>query len=248
MTRQAAPADLKADATPGRRAKEPRIVPPPRDTILFKSAQAFCRVFTSTYFDLKVWGTEHVPRTGGVLFVANHQSFLDPILVGVRLPRALSYMAKSELFHVNPIFTWIIRSMGAFPVRQTGSAAGAIKESVERLQAGHGLTIYPEGGRTETGEIGKIEKGVALVVRKARVPVVPVAIDGAFEAFPIHRKMFRSFPIRMLYGPPMDLADQRPEEIVAAIDRGIRGLFGRLRDYRQREKLAPRPNLSPLSP
>src|SRR3982751_3264621 len=153
--------------------------PAPRESIPFKTAQAICRVFTSVYFDLKVWGIEHVPLTGGVLLVSNHQSFLDPVLLGVRLPRSLSYMAKSELFHVNPAFAWLIRSLGAFPVRQTGSAAGAIKEAVERLQTGHALNIYPEGGRTEDGEIARIEKGVALVIRKAKVPVVPAAIDGA---------------------------------------------------------------------
>src|SRR6478752_4669808 len=203
-----------------------------RESIPFKTAQAICRVFTSVYFDLKVWGIEHVPRTGGVLLVSNHQSFLDPILLGVRLPRSLSYMARSELFEVNPVFTWLIRSLGAFPVRQAGSAAGAIKEAVERLQEGRALNIYPEGSRTETGEIGPMEKGVALVIRKAKVPVVPVAIDGSYEAWRKGTTVFRPHPIRLLYGPPMDLADKRPDEIVGTIDRTIRGLFEQLRARR----------------
>jgi 1-acyl-sn-glycerol-3-phosphate acyltransferase len=206
--------------------------PTPRESIPFKSAQAICRVFTSVYFDLKVWGIEHVPRTGGVLLVSNHQSFLDPILLGVRLPRSLSYMARSELFEITPVFTWLIRSLGAFPVRQTGSAAGAIKEAVERLQEGRALNIYPEGSRTETGEIGPMEKGVALVIRKAKVPVVPVAIDGSFEAWRKGTKIFRPHPIRLLFGPPMDLGDKRPDEIVATIDRTVRGLFEELRARR----------------
>jgi 1-acyl-sn-glycerol-3-phosphate acyltransferase len=210
-------------------------VPPPRESIPFKFAQLICRVVTSVYFDLKVWGIEHVPRTGGVLLVANHQSFLDPILLGVRLPRSLSYMARSELFEVNPVFTWLIRSLGAFPVRQTGSAAGAIKEAVERLQEGRALNIYPEGSRTETGEIGPMEKGVALVIRKAKVPVVPVAIEGSFEAWRKGTTLFRPHPIRLLYGPPMDLNDKRPDEIVATIDRTVRGLFEELRARRASE-------------
>ena len=215
---------------------------PPRESIPFKVAQGICRVFTSVYFDLKVWGIQHVPRTGGVLLVSNHQSFLDPILLGVRLPRSLSYMARSELFEVNPVFTWLIRSLGAFPVRQTGSAAGAIKEAVERLQEGRALNIYPEGSRTETGEIGPMEKGVALVIRKAKVPVVPVAIDGSYEAWTKGTKLFRPHPIRLLFGPPMDLGDKRPDEMVGTIDRTIRELFGQLRANRAREQGNCRPS------
>ena len=218
-------------AAPAKRGNVP--AKPPRETIPFKLAQAFCRVFTSVYFDLRVWGVEHVPRAGGVLLVSNHQSYLDPVLLGTRLPRSLSYMAKSELFQVNPVFTWGIRSLGAFPVRQTGSAAGAIKESVERLQSGHALNIFPEGSRTETGEIGPIEKGVALVIRKAKVPVVPVAIDGSFEAWEKGRKLFRSYPIRLMYGLPMDLADRKPDEIVSRIDRVLREMYDELRARRR---------------
>ena len=73
-----------------------------------------------------------------------------------------------------------------------------------------------------------MEKGVALVIRKAKVPIIPVAIDGSFEAWPKGTKIFRPHPIRLLYGPPMDLADKRPDEIVATIDRTIRGLFEQL--------------------
>ncbi len=116
---------------------------------------------TTLCFDLKVYGSDRVPRSGGVLLLSNHQSFLDPVLIGVRLPRPLSYMARSELFTVNPAFTWIIRKLGAFPVRQTGSAAGAVKTAIGRLKDGHALNIFPEGSRTEDGEIGPIEGGAA---------------------------------------------------------------------------------------
>jgi len=158
-------------------------------------------------FDLKAYGARHVPATGGVLLLSNHQSYLDPVLVGVHLPRPLSYMSKSELFEVNPAFTWLIRSLGAFPVRQGGSAAGAVKLAINRLKGGHALNIFPEGSRTETGEIGPIEGGAALVIRGAKVPVVPVAIHGSFEAWPRGQKLPSPHPIRLLYGEPMDLAE-----------------------------------------
>lgn len=213
------------DAGPNSHGHEP----PPQRTIPFKAAQSLCRVLTSTLFDLKVYGVEHVPKTGGVLLLSNHQSYLDPVLIGVRLPRPLSYMAKSQLFDVNPAFTWVIHSLGAFPVRQGGSAAGAVKVAINRLKGGHALNIFPEGSRTEDGEIGEIEGGAALVVRGARVPVVPVAIHGSFEAWPRKLKLPRPYPIRLSYGPPMDLTDLRPGQIVDRIDRTLRELFDALR-------------------
>lgn len=223
---------------PAKAGKEP--IDPPRDTILFKFVQVTSRFISTVWFDMKVWGVRHVPKTGGLLLLSNHQSYLDPVLIGIHLPRSLSYMAKSELFHVNPFFTWLIRSLGAFPVRQTGSAAGAIKESVERLQAGHALNIYPEGSRTEDGEIGPIEKGVVLVVRKAHVPVVPVAIDGSFESWPKGKKMFHAHPIRLMYGPPMDFRGMKPDEIVAKIDRTLRAMYDELRAMRREGRDTPR--------
>jgi 1-acyl-sn-glycerol-3-phosphate acyltransferase len=205
---------------------------PPVPNAPWKAAQALCRVSTTLCFDLKVYGWEQVPRTGGVLLLSNHQSFLDPVLVGVRLPRPLSYMAKSELFEVNPAFTWIIRKLGAFPVRQTGSAAGALKTAIGRLKDGHALNIFPEGSRTEDGEIGPIEGGAALVVRGAKVPVVPVVIDGSFEAWPRAFKLPRPHPIQVLYGPPADLAGRRPAEIVTWVDHTLRALYDELRSRR----------------
>jgi len=84
---------------------------------IWKLLQVFCRVVTTLLFDLKVYGSHRFPREGGVLLVSNHQSYLDPLLLGVRLPRTLSYMAKASLFKIAP-FAWFIRSLGAFPVRQ----------------------------------------------------------------------------------------------------------------------------------
>jgi 1-acyl-sn-glycerol-3-phosphate acyltransferase len=210
--------------------------PPPvrrrEDTIPYKAARALCRAWTTPMFDLKVWGTEHVPRTGGLLLVSNHQSYLDPILVGVRLPRALSYMAKSELFDHHPLFTRLIRSLGAFPVRQGAGDVGAVKESIARLQGGEVLNIFPEGSRTETGEMLPMEKGIALVIRRARVPVLPVAIDGSYDAWPKGKKVFRPWPIRLLYGRPMELAHLKGDEIVERVDRTLREMFDHLRSRR----------------
>ena len=211
-----------------------------RPTAIWKFAQLLVRVWLSVFFDFKVFGIRNVPRTGGVLIVSNHQSLLDPPLLGARLPRPMSYMAKSELFK-HRAFAWLIRSLGAFPVRQGAGDVRAIRETVQRLQEGRMLNMFPEGSRTETGEIMPLEAGAALVVRKAGVPIVPAAIDGSFDAWPKGRKVFRRHPIRVVFGPPIDVKGMKSEQVLRVIDAAIRELYGRLREGTMNDKLAAEP-------
>jgi 1-acyl-sn-glycerol-3-phosphate acyltransferase len=201
---------------------------PTEHLFLWKSLRAVARVLTTTFFNLKVHGLENIPDRGGALIVSNHQSYLDPIVLGARLRRPLSYIAKEELFRITPSFTWLLRSLGSFPVHQGHADVRALKESIERLQNGYLLNIYPEGERTPDGKIGKMGKGVALIERRAQVPVIPAAIVGAFEAWPIHREFPRPGRIRVQFGPPMHLADLSSAEILAAIDQTLRQMFDQL--------------------
>ena len=200
-------------------------------SLVWKSLQIIARVGTTLLFDLKTYGTENVPKTGGVLLVANHQSFLDPVLVAVHLRRPVSFLAKSELFE-NSYFSGFIRMLHAFPVRQGEGDIGAVKEVIRQLEEGHVLNIYPEGSRTENGQLGRLEKGVALVIRKAGVPVVPVAIDGSFGAWPKDKKLFHAHPIRVKYGKPIDFRGKKSEEIIQTLENRLRELLGELRKAR----------------
>jgi 1-acyl-sn-glycerol-3-phosphate acyltransferase len=199
-------------------------------TVGWKFAQVFCRIFTTCCFDLKVSGQKYVPHEGGVLLVANHQSYLDPVLVGVRLDRPLNYIAKSELFE-NPQFAKLLRWLHSFPVHQGRADVGAVRETIARLRAGRALAIFPEGSRTNNGELLPMERGVGLIVRRAKVPVIPVVIEGSFRAWPINETMFRPTKIRLVYGPPMDLSGLSEEEILRKIEKTLREML-------QRERLA----------
>lgn len=211
----------------GNGSEPTEVMPATERSPLWRFCQFVARIGTTLLFDLKVWGVERVPRTGGVLLVANHQSYLDPVLVGVRLQRPVSYMAKSELFR-NRFFAVLIRALHAFPVRQGKGDKGAIEETIRRLHQGYVLNIYPEGSRTEDGTLLPIQRGVALVVRKADVPVVPLVIDGSYDAYPRGHKLFRPYPIRMLFGRPLKTEGLKGDQIVQLIDRTFREMMDEL--------------------
>lgn len=203
---------------------------PHRTSLLWDLLKTTFRIMSSVLFDLKVHGKEHIPPTGGVLIVSNHQSFLDPVVLAVQLRRPMSYMAKSELFEP-PVFGPAIRNLNAFPVQQSGNATAAIKESVRRLQQGHMLVIYPEGSRTPDGELQEIEQGAALIIRRATgVKVVPAVIEGTFAAWPRGRAIFRPARVEVMYGPPLEVEGLKANEITALIDRTFHRMFAELRE------------------
>lgn len=208
---------------------------PIRTTLFWRACRTIAYIGTILLFDFKSYGVKNVPKTGGALLISNHQSYLDPVLLGVNLPRPLSYLAKSELFE-NRFMSWLITSLRAIPVRQGKGDKGAIEETIRRLRQGHMLNIFPEGTRTQNGQIAPIQRGAALVVRRANVPIVPAVIDGSYEAWPYTRKMFRARPIRVLYGKPLDVSGLKGDQIVELIDRTLREMLddfraGRLTKY-----------------
>ncbi len=144
-------------------------------------------------------------------------------------------MARSGLFE-NRLLGALIRWLNAFPVRQGEGDVGAVRETIARLQEGHALNIFPEGSRTEDGNLLPMEKGIGLVVRRAKVPVVPLVLNGSFQAWPKGRTLFRSGKIRMLYGKPMNLSDMKGDQIVATIDRRLHELFAELKEIQRRER------------
>ncbi len=204
-------------------------------SLLWKIIQIIARIWTTLMFDLKTYGRNNVPAKGGVLLAANHQSYLDPVLVSVHLKRPVSFMAKYQLFE-NPRFAWFIRQLHAFPVRQGEGDIAAVKESIRRLNEGEVLNIYPEGTRTLDGEIRPMEKGIALVIRKARVPVIPVTIDGSFESWPKGSKMFHRHPIRIIYGKPMHMDKMKGDQIVSELEKAMRSQYAQLKAMRQKTK------------
>lgn len=152
-------------------------------------------------YNVKVEGRENIPENPGFIIACNHRSFADPPLLAVTSGCAkFSFVAKEELFR-NPLFGWLIRRLGAFPVVRGKGDLSVIKESTDKLAQGRNLVIFPEGTRSKDGKLGKGKTGVALIAARSGVPVVPAGI--VFEG----KLRFRS-RVTVRYGKPI-----MPEEI-----------------------------------
>ena len=135
-------------------------------------------------YRLRCYGFEHVPRTGPVIYVANHQSHYDPPIAGILVhDRPFAAMARASLFKFK-LFAWMIRSIGAIDLEQGRGDAGAMKAALAELEAGRCVLIFPEGTRTRDGALGEFQRGVMLLIRRSCAPVMPIAIEGAFDVWP----------------------------------------------------------------
>jgi 1-acyl-sn-glycerol-3-phosphate acyltransferase len=138
---------------------------------------------TTLGFSLRTDGVGNVPRSGPALLIANHQSFLDPMLVGLAARRHLWYLARRTLFH-SRTFTWLIRSLNAVAIDQDGVALEGLRTTLEELESGRAVVVFPEGERTVDGALHELRPGVHLLIKRAQCPVVPIGIAGAYDAWP----------------------------------------------------------------
>ncbi len=145
--------------------------------MLYEGLRMFFLFIFAVFFRYRVTGLDHLPIHGGYIVAANHLSLWDPPLLAAVLPAQVHYMAKQELFQI-PVFSTVIRSCGAFPVKRATADRVAIRTAIHLLQADKIVGIFPEGTRSKTGKLLKPEAGLELIANKAQVPVIPVALIG----------------------------------------------------------------------
>lgn len=195
---------------PAARLRFPAGGDPHRSRLLYTAGWRLTRFLTTVYFGRREAGAEHIPAEGSFIIASNHASFMDPPLVGSGCTRPISYLARETLFS-NPVWGWILRSVGSVPVDRDGATGKGVKTILERLRSGDGIILFPEGTRSRDGALQPARAGVGLVVLKSDAPVVPARVFGTFEAFGRHRKFPRAKPVGVRYGPPLDFGPQRAE-------------------------------------
>ncbi len=160
-------------------------------TLAAKLWHKFCYLVSANTctlgFSLRTEGAQQVPAAGPLLVVANHQSFLDPVPIGLAFPRRLIYLARKSLFR-HAAFAWIIRSLNAVPIDQEGIGKEGIRTILEQLRQAKAVLVFPEGERTWNGRMSPLKPGVHLLIKRTQAPIVPVGIAGAYDAWPRWRK------------------------------------------------------------
>lgn len=189
---------------------------------------------------MKIAGSENIPAKGGFILAANHQSHLDPVVLGAASKRSLSYMARSTLFEDGPFFSWFIRQLNAYPVNRENPDRKILSQYNRFLLEGHGIVYFPEGTRTRTGKMGDFKKGVGALAVRTACPVIPVYISGTREAMPVGAAGVKKGDVRMRLGSPIDFTDLygkkiSPELYVKAAER-VRDAITKLRAESQESR------------
>ncbi len=166
----------------------------------YEIGQLVCNGLLSAYFHVEITGTEHLPPQGtGFVLISNHQSYLDPVFLGLRLPgRRLTFMAKEELFHV-PILAPIIKKLGAFPVDRNKRDGKAIAYAKEVVQSNRILALFPEGHRSLNGKLAKPKSGAVVIASQTKAPILPAAVYYAGK----HPRA----TVRVHFGEPLSQED-----------------------------------------
>ena len=179
---------------------------------------------------LEVEGVERVPADTPVVFMANHESWLDIPMLLVAIPGQVRFLAKKSLFSV-PFLGWAISAMGFIPVdrKNRRTAVKSFEEAAARIKAGRSVLVFPEETRTRDGQLLPFQRGGFLIAMKADLPIVPVGLDGPRRLLPKYSYLLRSGRVRVRFGEPVPTVGRSVtakaeliDEVRAAVDR-LRG-------------------------
>jgi 1-acyl-sn-glycerol-3-phosphate acyltransferase len=154
-----------------------------------------------------VRGREHLPDRGPVLLVANHASYLDPPVISMATSRQVHFMAREEVMAV-PVLGGLLRRCGVFQVRPGTADRAAIRRAMALLSEGRVVCIFPEGTRSDDGDLQSAQPGAALIASRSGAPLVPVAIHGTWDAYPRNSRWMKPARISVSFGPPVLLREE----------------------------------------
>lgn len=174
--------------------------------------------FSRLFWKIEFQGVENVPACGGLIIAANHQTYIDPFWLSLRIKRPTRYLAWSAAFRwpvVGRCLTWL----GAWPIALEGSDPAAIRRSLQWLRDGGAVVIFPEGGRsTAAGSLERFKAGAVRLALEANVPILPVTIKGGNQVWPRGWRFPRPGKVVVTYHP-LYRAEQCPDEETRACAR-----------------------------
>ena len=157
--------------------------------------------FSRLFWKIEFNGVENVPERGGLIIAANHQTYIDPFWLSLRVKRPTRYLAWSAAFRW-PIVGKCLTLLGAWPLALEGSDPAAIRRSLQWLRDGGAVVIFPEGGRsTCTGSLERFKAGAVRLALEADVPILPVTIKGGNRVWPRGWRFPRPGKVVVTYHP-----------------------------------------------
>ena len=166
----------------------------------------------TTVFRPWVKGLDNVPRTGPLIVVCNHLSFVDSVFLPLMIDRQMAFLAKSDYFTGKGIKGWFIRffmtSAGQLPIDRSGGKASeaSLNAGLQVLAEGGVLAIYPEGTRSPDGRMYRGRTGVARIILEAHVPVIPAAVIGTEKVMPLGSNIPKVHRVGVVIGEPLDFS------------------------------------------
>jgi len=163
---------------------------------------------------INIKGSEHIPHERSAVYIVNHQSNFDIPILYAGLPLQFRWMAKQELFDI-PLFGLAMRRCGYIPIDRSDrrKAMHSMKEAAKQIRDGVSVIIFPEGTRTNDGQLQEFKKGGFLIGVKAQVPIVPVAIKGSYEVMSRNSRLIHAGPIEMEIFPAIETAGMKNTDI-----------------------------------
>ena len=196
----------------------------------------FFRFFLFLVYRIRVHKIKYYPDDRGMLICSNHQSYLDPLIIGIACPHAVNYLGRKSLFR-SPFLAWILKFNDTIPIDREGTGVGGMKETLRRLKKGESVVIFPEGTRTIDGELLPLMLGFCAVARRSKATLMPLAFDGAYQSFPRNSKIPLPGRIHTVMAEPIrfeqykDLAD---EEIAEMLQHRIKDCLSQAQRYWRR--------------
>jgi len=169
---------------------------------------------------IEVRGLEHLPTAGPCIVVANHESYLDPLLLQAFTPRVMHAMAKSTQFASRGM-AWLMSLVYSFPVRRYQPDPIAVRTVLRLVAAGRAVMIYPEGERSWDGRLQPLRRGTVRLLLKAGVPVIPCRIDGTYDAWPRWGKLARGGHVTITYKPALRLTELSLAEATRVVESAL---------------------------
>ena len=182
----------------------------PGKTFFYRLVWTSARTWFGLMHRTEVHGAHNVPSTGPFILACNHASFYDPPAFGANLPRELHYFARKTLF--KGTLGKIITDLNSIPVDRDGNSdISAFKSVFSTLKTDGGLLLFPEGTRTQNGQLQPAKKGIGLIACRAQVPVVPARIFGSYDVWGRQKKIPDFRPaIQLVVGSPLSIAHFDP--------------------------------------